>query len=86
VALSVSMTLLSTLWGVVLTPWLLVFYAAESVSIDILAILLTMAKIVILPIVAGIAVSHYLPELRQAVNKHLANAATIAILAIIAIV
>ena len=86
VALSISMTLLSTLWGVVLTPWLLSFYASASVSVDILAILLTTAKIVVLPIIAGIAINHYLPALRQAVNKQLANAAIVAILAIIAIV
>tara|TARA_R110002167_G_scaffold88253_4_gene238127 strand:+ start:6459 stop:7424 length:966 start_codon:yes stop_codon:yes gene_type:complete len=86
VALSISMTLLSTLWGVVLTPWLLSFYASASVSVDILAILLTTAKIVVLPIIAGIAINHYLPALRQAVNKQLANTATVAILAIIAIV
>jgi len=86
VALSVSMTLASTLVGVVLTPVLLQVYASASVDIDTLSILIATAKMVLVPLIAGLLVARYLPELRQALLPRVGNIATAAILAVIAIV
>ncbi len=86
VALSVSMTLVSTLAGIVLTPALLLLLADTSIQIDAMAILFTTAKIVVLPLAAGLLISQYLPDLRRQLFPHLGKVATAAILAIIAIV
>jgi bile acid:Na+ symporter, BASS family len=85
-ALSVSMTLLSTLWGVALTPWLLVFYAGDQIQVDNISLLLSLIQLTLLPVAAGLLFNHWLPDLRRAISQYLANAATIVILAIIAIV
>lgn len=86
VALSVSMTLLSTLWGVVLTPWLLTFYAGEMIQLDQIAMLLTIAKLVLLPVTAGLLCNRYVPDLGRALNAYLPDIASAAIVAILAIV
>ena len=46
VALSVSMTLCSTLLGVVLTPWLIALYAGAAVEVDVQTVMLSMVQIV----------------------------------------
>ncbi|GGY44371.1 sodium transporter [Bacterioplanes sanyensis] len=86
VALSVSMTLLSTLWGVVLTPYLVWFYAGAHVEVAPLAMLATLAQIVLLPILVGLLVSRFLPQLRQVLQRYLADLASAVILFIIAII
>ena len=86
VALSVSMTLASTLAGVVLTPLMLQWYAAANVSIDTLLILIATAKMVVIPLLAGLLVSRWLPQWRRALLPHLGNIATLAILTVIAII
>merc|ERR1711879_859501 len=86
VALSVSMTLLSTLWGIVLTPWLLVFYAGEMIELDKIAMLLTIAKLVLIPVAAGVLCNRYIPELSRSLHTRLADIAATAILVILAIV
>ncbi|MBM97107.1 MAG: bile acid:sodium symporter [Oceanospirillaceae bacterium] len=86
VALSVSMTLLSTLWGVVLTPWLLAFYARELVELDKVLMLITIGKLVIIPVAAGVLCNRYMPELGRALHSYLPSIASAAILAILGIV
>ena len=86
VALSVSMTLLSTLWGVILTPYLLVFYAGSQIGVDTTGMILSLLQLIVLPVAAGLLFNHLMPDLRKAIHNYLADAATVAILAIIAIV
>ena len=86
VALSVSMTLLSTLWGVVLTPWLLAFYARELIELDQIAMLFTIAKLVLIPVAAGVLCNRYVPDIGRALHNYLPNIAAAAILAILGIV
>jgi len=86
VALSVTMTVASTLWGVVLTPWLVGFYAGDFIETDTSGMLLMIAKIVILPVAAGLAVNHFMPVVRQSTERHLPLIASAAILFIIAII
>ena len=59
VALSVSMTAISTTLAVVLTPLLTKFYVDERVPVDAWGLLQTILMIVILPVAAGIVVNHY---------------------------
>ena len=59
VALSVSMTLASTLWGVIATPWIIGITAGEIVAVDSLAILLSVIKMVLAPLTIGILTVSY---------------------------
>jgi BASS family bile acid:Na+ symporter len=86
VALSVSMTLTSTLWGVVATPWIISITAGEMVQIDSFSILFSIIKMVLIPIIAGVLITHYQPAFTNKVNKYLADAASGIILLIIAII
>lgn len=86
VALSVSMTLVSTLLGVVLTPWLISFYAGASIELDIAAMILSIAQIVLLPIIAGVLCNRFIPQIGRSLSSHLADIAAGFILLIIAII
>ncbi len=95
VALSVTMTTASTLWGVFLTPFLIAFYAQEftqelavegKVDVDTWAMLLMIAKIVILPVAAGVLINRLLPSLQARVLPFLPSVASAAILLIIAVI
>ncbi|HJO09054.1 MAG TPA: bile acid:sodium symporter family protein [Verrucomicrobiota bacterium] len=59
VALSVSMTAISTILAVVLTPLLTKFYVGERVPVDAIGLLQSILIIVILPVVAGIWINHF---------------------------
>jgi BASS family bile acid:Na+ symporter len=67
VALSVLMTSLSTLLAVILTPLLTQFYAGHLVEVDALGLFLNMIKIVLLPVLAGVALHHWGGRAVQAV-------------------
>jgi BASS family bile acid:Na+ symporter len=86
VALSISMTLASTLWGVFATPWIINLSAGEIIEVDSLGILLSLIKMVLIPIIAGILITHYQPSFANKINKYLADIASSLILIIIAIV
>lgn len=60
VALSVTMTAFSTLLAPILTPLLMRTLASEMVTIDVLAMMWTMTKIVLLPVLLGLISHHFL--------------------------
>ena len=86
VALSVSMTLMSTLWSVVLTPYLVWFYSGAEIDVDIQGMILSIAKMVIVPVLLGLLANRYVPQLGKSLNKYLPDIASSANLIIIAIV
>lgn len=86
VALSVSMTLASTLWGIMATPWIIGLTVGEMVQIDSLSILFSIIKMVLIPIAAGALITHYQSEIANKINKYLADIASAIILLIIAII
>ncbi len=59
VALSVSMTAISTTMAVMLTPLLTKFYVGERVPVDAVALFYSILVIVILPIVVGVVLNHF---------------------------
>ena len=59
VALSVSMTAISTTLAVVLTPLLTKFYVGERVLVDAWGLLQSILIIVILPVTIGIVINHF---------------------------
>lgn len=85
-ALSVSMTLASTLFGVILTPLLCTFYLSESVSVDTLGMLKTMITIVLAPVLLGCLINHFAHDQVARIEAVLPTVAITLILMIIAIV
>ena len=59
VALSVSLTLCSTLLAVVMTPWLTYFYAGQYVPVDPWALLFTIFTVVVVPLFVGLVWKFY---------------------------
>ena len=67
VPLSVLMTMASTFGAVVMTPLLTQFLAGALIEVDTLALLGSTAKVVVLPLIAGLALHHFAPKLVNAV-------------------
>ena len=86
VALSVSMTFVSTLFGVVATPLLSQFYLAEQVAVDELAMIESLLQIVFVPVISGFCFRAVLPRLSAALQPALPLISVICILLIIGIV
>ncbi len=68
-ALSVALTAISTLLAPFITPLLMKTLAGQFISIDFLAMMLSILKIVIFPIVAGLAFNHWLSHRFETLNK-----------------
>ena len=85
VALSVLMTMCSTVLAIVLTPYLTKGYAALSVSIpvDAWAMLLNMLAIVLLPVVAGVVANRFLGARARVVVGEVSPLVSIAVIVLI---
>lgn len=86
VALSVTISSVSTLVGVFATPLLTLLYADTSISVNVLGMLLSILQIVIIPIIAGLAIHHLFSETVKKVEPILPPLSMICILAIISAV
>jgi len=86
VALSISMTMASTLIGVFATPFLCAFYLSETVSVDTPGMLLSIMQMVFLPVFAGVIVNHLLQTQVEKFARFLPSLSILLILCIIAIV
>ncbi|BBP46122.1 sodium transporter [Thiosulfatimonas sediminis] len=86
VALSVSMTLFSTLLAVLLMPWITWLYLQNSIDIPALGMLLSLLKIVLVPIVLGMLLRHFASQSVTLFSPVLPYFAILAIALIIAIV
>jgi len=83
VALSVTISALSTVVGVVATPLLTRLYVSADIAVDTLGLLESILQIVALPIAVGLVVSHLVPRLVEAVKPVLPIISVVAILLII---
>lgn len=83
VALSVTMTSCSTLLAPILTPLLTLLLAGKSVDVPAVAMFLSIAKIVLLPIGIGVLINEFLPRLAQRVHDLMPAFSTLAILVIV---
>ncbi|MCM2972106.1 bile acid:sodium symporter family protein [Larsenimonas suaedae] len=86
VALSVSMTMVSTLLSIVMTPLLVWAYMGESIAVPVSGMLWSIGKLVVVPIIAGVVMHHVLARHIQRIEPMLASIAMLAIVSIIAIV
>ena len=67
VALSVLLTMCSTLGAVLLTPLLTKLLAGQLVPVDAWGLFLSTLQVVVLPVAAGVAINRFLPQAVQAV-------------------
>ncbi len=85
-ALSIGMTITSTLVGVVATPLLCAFYLSETIAVDRLGMLVSIVQMVLLPVTLGTLLYHFLPTAVERAQRYLPSLSIIVILLIIAIV
>ena len=83
VALSVTISSVSTLVGVVATPLLTRLYVDAHIQVDVMGMLLSILQIVVIPIALGLVVHHLLPKVVKAVEPFLPAFSMVCILAII---
>ena len=69
VALSVTMTAISTMAAVGLTPILTAVLAGERLEVDAFALFVDTTKVVLLPVAAGLALNRYAPEITLRINR-----------------
>ncbi|EID85818.1 putative Na+dependent transporter [Treponema sp. JC4] len=86
VALSVGMTIVSTIFAPILTPLLTKFYIGQVVDVKVMAMFLSIVKVVLIPIVAGLIINHFFSKVTEALVKVLPAVSTLAIVAIVAAV
>jgi bile acid:Na+ symporter, BASS family len=82
VALSVLMTMCSTMGAIVMTPLLTKWLAGEYVPVDALGLLLSTLQIVLAPVVIGVMLNRFLPRF---VKFALPSAPLVSVLAIVLI-
>lgn len=85
-ALSVSLTAVSTLLSPLITPLLALLYAGHLVEIDWLSMFLSISKIVILPVFLGILINKFFHKHIQKIKEILPLISIAAIVAIVACV
>ena len=86
VALSVGMTIVSTIFAPILTPLLTKFYIGQVVDVKVMAMFLSIIKVVLIPIVLGLIINHFFSKVTEALVKVLPAVSTLAIVAIVAAV
>lgn len=86
VALSISMTCVSTLLAVVLTPWLTWIYVDESIVVPVAGMMLSLLKIIILPVILGLIINRYAARYLVRLNHVLPFLTLVAIVLIIGII
>ena len=86
VALSISMTLASTLLGVIATPLLCTLYLSTTVSVDTMGMLLDIVQVVLVPVSLGVIANRLLGSTFGRLEPVLPSLSMLAILLIIAII
>ena len=82
-ALSVTMTMASTLIAVIATPLLTGWLAGKFVEIDRWSLFVNMVSIVLIPVVAGVALNRYFPRMTGQISKISPLASVIVVVLII---
>lgn len=85
-ALSVGMTSVNTLLAPVLTPALTYLYLRTSVDVNIRAMFISIIQVVLIPIVLGMLINHFIGEKTERVKDLLPTVSVTAICLIIAAV
>lgn len=83
VPLSVGMTIVSTLLAPLCTPVLVYFLAGSWVEVSLVAMIMSVVKVVLVPVLAGILIYRLLPKQVDAVRELLPLISVVAIVMII---
>ncbi len=83
VALSVGMTIVSTIFAPFLTPLFTQIYIGEIVDVDILDMFFSIVKVVLIPIGLGLLANKFFGNFTQKIVKTLPAVSTLAIVAIV---
>ena len=86
VALSVSLTMLSTLIAFVMTPLLVWLYIGEQVPVPVIDMLLSVLKIVLVPVLLGTLINTYLGKRLAAIESVFPFISMLSIIIVIAII
>ena len=86
VALSITLTAVSTILAVVLTPFITWLYIGQEVAVPILSMMMTVFKIIVLPVILGVIINRYFGAVLRPVKPLLPLFAMAAIVLIIAII
>ena len=84
VAFSVTMTFISTVTGVILTPILITSISGELINVDLKGLLLSVTKVVLLPVFIGLIVSKYFQTFTKKIVVYCPSVAVIFIVLIVA--
>lgn len=86
VALSITMTMTSTLLSVFATPFLTWIYVGQSVPVPAQSMLIGILQMVVAPVISGVIVNYFLHVIIKRYEPYLATFSMVAIVFIIAIV
>ncbi|BCO31945.1 bile acid:sodium symporter [Thiohalobacter sp. COW1] len=86
VALSITLTAVSTLLAVLLTPWLSWLYLNASIDVPVLQMLMSIVQLIIAPVLLGIALNHFLHARLRPLQHAFPLISVAAIVLIIAII
>lgn len=85
-ALSITMTLVSTLCSLVFTPALTLFYAGQTVPVPFTGMIFSMLYMVIIPVIAGTTLNTAAGEKISAISRFFPLVSTFIVVLIIAII
>lgn len=86
VALSITLTAVSTLLAVLLTPWLSWLYLNATIDVPVLDMLKSIVQLIIVPVMLGIALNHFLHARLRPLQHAFPLISVAAIVLIIAII
>lgn len=86
VALSISLTAISTVLAIFATPLLVFFYCNTSISIPVGAMMMSILYMVVVPVSLGLALNRWFPRIISPVQRYGADVSIILICLVIAIV
>lgn len=86
VALSITLTIASTLLALVATPLLTLLYAGRVVPVPVSDMLLSILQIIVVPVVLGVLANHFLRRRMAALQAVFRTVSVLSIVVIIAII
>ncbi len=86
VALSISMTMVSTIFGTLATPFLFHLYVSETIEVNEWGMLLSIVKMVIVPVFIGVTLRQFFSPVVNRFESFLPAMAIVAIVLIVAII
>ena len=84
VALSVSLTTVSTLIAPIVTPALTLILAGSYIDVSLYSMFLSIIKIVLIPIIVGILCNKYLPKVSEVTEKCIPMLSSLSLMCLVA--